>query len=307
MPIPSPPRPPSPLTDLAPLRETTRDATVVALGASARQTYELSAIAHRMLRFLVEELGFRSIALEGDDAGRLKLDEYVRTGQGDPRALLAGARSFWQTEEILEVIRWMRAHNERHPADPVRFAGVPDRPQQVAPRLDALQGMVGDVIERRLAEDTIRWHEHTGDKIVYWGGMAHTANGATRTLSPPSPPLTHRNAGSHLREHFGPGYLSLGLTFHHGSLPSRVPAPPADFAEAPLGAAGLDAFFLDLRAEGPDVVQAWLDAPTRTRLIGPVYDPDNDAAHHLSGDSLSAWFDVIAHCRQVTPVHLITR
>jgi erythromycin esterase len=114
-----------------------------------------------------------------------------------------------------------------------------------------LSAIAHPVIERRLAEDTIWWHEHTGDKIVYWGGMAHMANAATRSVSPPSPPLTHRNAGSYLRERFGPGYLSIGLTFHHGSLPYRVPAPPADFAEAPLGAAGLEAFFLDLRAEGP--------------------------------------------------------
>lgn len=294
--------PKAPLADLLSLRDMARDATVIALGASARQAHELSALAHRILRFLVEELGFRSLALEGDDAGRLKLDEYIRTGQGDPRALLADARSFWQTEEILDVIRWMRSHNERHPADPVRFAGVPDHPRQATSQLDGLEA-----IERRLAEDTIWWHEHTGDKIVYWGGIGHTANGAPRTVSPSSPPATHYNAGSHLRECFGPGYLSLGLTFQHGSLPYPVPAPPADFAETPLGAAGLDLFLLDLRAESPDPVRAWLDGPARTRLIGPVYDPENDSSYHLSGGSLTDWFDVIAHCRKVTPVHLITR
>ena len=41
---------------------------------------ELSAIQHRALRFLVEELGFRSLALEGDDAKSIQLDEYVRDG-----------------------------------------------------------------------------------------------------------------------------------------------------------------------------------------------------------------------------------
>jgi erythromycin esterase len=54
------------------------------------------------------------------------------------------------------------------------------------------------------------------------------------------------------------------------------------------------------------VVQTWRNASARTRLIGPGYDPENDAAHHLSGGSLTDWFDVIAHCRQVTPVRLIT-
>ncbi|WP_344882812.1 erythromycin esterase family protein [Nonomuraea antimicrobica] len=294
--------PHDPLADLAALHGLARDATVVALAASARQTHELSAIAHRMLRFLVEEMGFRSIALEGDDAARLHLDEFVRTGRGDPQALLADARSFWQTEEIVDVIRWMRAHNERHPHDQVRFAGVPDR----APLRPGNPQTVGDDIEQRLAENTIWWHEHTGDKIVYWGGLAHMVNGSTRTVSPPSPPPTHRNAGSYLRERFGSGYLCIGLTFHHGSLPYPVPAPPPDFAEAPLGDAGLDSFFLNLHAPGPASVRAWLNTPTRTRLIGPVYDPGDDAAHHLSGGSLAGWMDVIAHHRQVTPVRVIS-
>jgi erythromycin esterase len=77
----------------------------------------LSALSHRVVRLLVEELGFRSLALEGDDASTLGLDAYVRTGTGDPRVMLAEARSFWRTEEILDVIRWMRPFNRQPPDD----------------------------------------------------------------------------------------------------------------------------------------------------------------------------------------------
>ncbi|MDL5206271.1 erythromycin esterase family protein [Streptomyces sp. ALI-76-A] len=141
---------------------------------------------------LVEELGFRSLALEGDDASRVGLDEYIRTGTGDPRVMLSEARSFWQTEEIVDVIRWMRSFNRRHPDDPVRFAGAARSPQgQTSP----LGGLAG--IERSLAEGANRWHEDTSDRIVYWGGIAHTVNGNPRTVSPSSPPMTHRNAGSY--------------------------------------------------------------------------------------------------------------
>lgn len=44
-----------------------------------------------------------------------------------------------------------------------------------------------------------------------------------------------------------------------------------------------------------------LNAPTRTRLIGPFYDPLDDAAHHMSGGSLASWFDVVVHMQEVTP------
>ncbi|WP_405914090.1 erythromycin esterase family protein [Streptomyces sp. NBC_00963] len=294
--------PEAPLTDLRPMADIVRDAKVVAIGASTRQAHELSTLSHRLLRLLVGELGFRSLALEGDDASRLGLDEYVRTGTGDPRALLAEARSFWQTEEILDVIRWMRSYNRHHPDDPVRFAGDVRSPRVPPARLDGLAG-----IERSLADDTIRWHEHTGDRIVHWGGIAHTANGDPRTVSPSSPPLTHRNAGSYLREHFGPAYVSVGLTFHHGSAPYPVPAPPAEFADAVLGGTGLDAYLLNLHADGPAAVRTWLETPTRTRLIGPHYDPEHNADYHLSGGSLAGWFDTILHVHKVTPVQFLSR
>jgi erythromycin esterase len=294
--------PRAPLTDLLPLADIVRDAKVVALGASTRQAHELSAVSHRILRLLVEELGFRSLAMEGDDPARLGLDEYISTGAGDPRALLADSRSFWQTEETLDVIRWMRSYNRRHPNDPVRFAGAADRPHRQTVQLEGLAG-----IELGLAEDTIRWHEHTADKILYWGGLAHTVNGTPRTVSPSSPPLTHRNAGSYLREHFGAGYVSIGLTFHHGMAPYPISAPPAEFADALLGSAGLDAYLLDLHDDGPPPVQAWLGTPTKTRMIGPTYDPNDNAAYHLSGGSLATWFDAIFHSQEVTPVRLLSR
>ncbi|WP_158883163.1 erythromycin esterase family protein [Amycolatopsis anabasis] len=286
--------PAAPPDDLHPLRDRVRDATVVALAASVRTSHELSVLAHRMLRFLVEDQGFRSLALEGDDDLSVRLDEHVTTGEGDPRDLLARARSFYRTAEILDVVRWIRAYNAGHPADPVRFA-LADRPAR-GPANPLAE------IERGLAENTIRWHERTGHKIVYWGGIAHVAHGPARNVGPG---LTHRNAGSYLRERFGAGFVPIGLTFHHGELPYPVPAPPEDFADAVLGAAGLDAYLLDLRADAPEPVRAWFDAPAKTRLIGPTFDAAHNADYRLSGGSLAEWFACLAHVREVTPVRLL--
>ncbi|MFG2112851.1 erythromycin esterase family protein [Streptomyces sp. NPDC048718] len=293
--------PGAPTADLRPLAGIVRDARVVALGTSTRQSHELSVLSHRMVRFLVEELGFRSLALEGDDPVRLGLDAYLATGAGDPRAMLAGARPFWRTEEILGLVRWMRAFNRRHPGDQVRFAGSVGDPRRPDFRPGDPAGL-----ESALAEDVLRSHEGTGERIVWWGGIAHTADGRPRTVSSSGfAPATHRSAGGHLREHFGSGYVSLGQLFHHGTAPYPLPAPPADFAEAVLGAAGPDAYLLDLRADSPAAVRTWLDARTRTRLLGPHYDPADDAGHHLSGGSLAGWFDAVVFTREVTPVRLL--
>ncbi|MFF4699632.1 erythromycin esterase family protein [Streptomyces chattanoogensis] len=287
--------PAAPPTDLRPLLDAVRDAEVVAVGSATRQAHELAALSHRILRLLVEDLGFRAVVLEGDDPERLGLGAYLRTGEGDPRELLADARPFLRLEEVADAVRWLRAYNSAHPDDPVRF--VPASPY---PPHDRAAG------ERAMAQDVIRWHERTRDKVIYWGGLGHTVSGSARTTYPTTPPVAHRNVGSHLREHFGDGYASVALTFHHGNAPYPIPAPPPGFADTVLAGAGPDAYLLDLRADAPEPVRRWLAAPARTRLIGPAYDPADNAAYCLSGGSLAEWCDIVLHFREITPVRFLT-
>lgn len=381
--------PRAPLTDLEPLRDIVGNAAVVGLGRTTHGAHEMSVLSHRILRFLVEHLGFRSLAVEENWTKGIEYDEYLRTGDGNLQALLDDAQEHLRNEEFLDVLRWMREHNERNPADPTRFVGVDvsglgpvafdaviDYVRRAAPdRLDEVQShyaglrpsggiaehtdwyrsqpdkqpLIADArrardiveglpvadghatalrharviaafgeyhaidsmtsmayLERCLADNTVWWHAHTGHKIVYWSGT-HSAVGHARTVSfAPAPPKTSRNAGSYLREHLGADYVSVGLTFHHGSLdlggpPQAVPAPTAGRADSVLGGAGLDTYLLELHHGLQDSLRAWLDAPATLRLIGPGYDPRDDANQHMSGGSLADWYDVVIHCRLVTP------
>ncbi|MFF3926423.1 erythromycin esterase family protein [Paenibacillus lactis] len=119
-------------------------------------------------------------------------------------------------------------------------------------------------LDHRMAKNMIWWHENTGDKVMYWGGIAHTAKDILLT--------TGSSAGSYLHEHFGAGYTSLGLTFHHGLGADYIPESSAEFAEAFLGEVDLNAYLLNLNATQPDAVRTWLNAPTKIRVIGPYYD-----------------------------------
>jgi erythromycin esterase len=273
----------APFDDLDPLADQVRDAQVVALGSTVRHSHELLTLSHRLMRFLIDQHGFRSLALEGDEMAGIALDTYVRSGEGDPLAILAQARPFWRFVEILDAVRWIRTRNERNPNDPVRVVHVPESPHE------AMRQLAGsEDIERRLADTVIAWHEQTGHRIVYWGGLAHTASSMA----------TGRNAGSHLRERFGSGYVSIALTFHHGSLPSPVDDPPADYLEAVLGAVDLETYLLEIRGSWPESVREWLDAPAKTRLIGP-------GIHELRCTSLRTWFDFVLHSRHVTPARFL--
>ena len=125
-------------------------------------------------------------------------------------------------------------------------------------------------------------------------------------------PATHRNAGSRLRERFGNAYVSVGLTFHHGAVdtglgPIEVPVPASDFAGATLDAAGPGPYLLDLRGKRLAPVDAWLSSPAKIRVVGPWYDPADDAAYNMTGGSLGTWFDALVFVRQVTPIRRLSR
>lgn len=113
-------------TDLQPLKALVGKATVVGLGEATHGTKEFFQLKHRMLEFLVEEMGFRVFAIEANLPEAYAVDEYIRTGQGDPAKVLYGLQFWtWDTREVLDMILWMRAYN----ADPqhtrkLRFYGV---------------------------------------------------------------------------------------------------------------------------------------------------------------------------------------
>jgi erythromycin esterase len=101
--------------DLAPLKSVIGNARVVALGEATHGTREFFQLKHRMLEFLVEEMGFTVFAIEATMPESFDVNRYVLTGEGDPEKALAGLYFWtWDTEEVLGMIRWMRSYN----ADP---------------------------------------------------------------------------------------------------------------------------------------------------------------------------------------------
>lgn len=111
--------------DLEPVGRLLAGARIVGAGEASHGTREFFQVKHRLFRHLVEHHGFTTLAMEAPVAEALDVDEYVRTGRGDPAAALGGLYAWtWQTEEILELIQWMRAWNAdaRHEVK-LRFRG----------------------------------------------------------------------------------------------------------------------------------------------------------------------------------------
>jgi erythromycin esterase len=120
--------------DLRPLAAIVGKARIVALGEATHGTREFFQLKHRVLEYLVSEQGFTVFGIEANWPESLAVDDYVLHGTGDPAKALAGLYFWtWNTEEVLDMVRWMRAYN----ADPgharkVRFLGFDMQTAKVA-------------------------------------------------------------------------------------------------------------------------------------------------------------------------------
>ncbi|WP_433570922.1 erythromycin esterase family protein [Streptomyces sp. CA-251247] len=126
-PVPALARAAHPLSDLRPLERMIGTATIVGVGEATHNSAEFFTAKHRVFRDLVERKGFTAFALEAPWSTGLRLNAYVLHGKGDPRRIMReefqNSYALWNTREYLDLIRWMRQYNVRHPQRPVQFMG----------------------------------------------------------------------------------------------------------------------------------------------------------------------------------------
>jgi len=104
--------PNAPLDDLRPVGDIVGNARLVELGEGTHGTSEFFQMKHRLTEYLAEHKGFTVFAIEANMPEARRVNEYVLTGRGDPRAALAGMYFWtWNTQEVLDMIEWMRRYN----------------------------------------------------------------------------------------------------------------------------------------------------------------------------------------------------
>ncbi|MFI1396556.1 erythromycin esterase family protein [Streptomyces sp. NPDC020681] len=137
-----------PLSDLRPLERMIGSAKIVGVGEATHSSREFFRIKHRVFQDLVERKGFTTFALEANWSTGLRLNDYVLHGKGEPERIMReefqNSYLIWNTREYLDLIRWMREHNVRHPHHPVQFMG--DDAAYAGPEL--FDEVTGHVAER---------------------------------------------------------------------------------------------------------------------------------------------------------------
>jgi erythromycin esterase len=168
--------PEGPLYDLAPLRRIVGNARLVGVGYDAHGTHNITTLHLRVIRFLVEHMGFRTVAWEESWGSGVEIDRYVATGGGDRQAahdLVLGAFPMVRHEAFVDVVRWLSEFNAHRPAhDRVRFLGS-DSLEVREFLYERVTQYVTDVAPERLAElnehlDPLRMHGGAQETVLWY-------------------------------------------------------------------------------------------------------------------------------------------
>lgn len=144
-------------SDLQFLKKTLQNVQVVGLGETTHGTQENFTMKHRLVQFLVTQMGFTAFALESSYSNCQPINDYILTGKGDRAAALTGQGYMpWDTEEFAALLDWMKAYNQKVQEEKkVRFYGIDVQSSHGVGREKVLAYLQKHAPEKVLATDSL--------------------------------------------------------------------------------------------------------------------------------------------------------
>jgi erythromycin esterase len=146
------------VSDLAPLSAMIGSAHLFGMGEATHGTREFFQMKSRVFQFLVQQMGFTHFAIEATWPEANDVNTYVLAGQGDPAHLLSNLYFWtWNTQEVLDLIQWMRQWNtSATPNQRVQFLGFDM--QYPGAAMDTVTRFIGRVDAANASYAADRYH-----------------------------------------------------------------------------------------------------------------------------------------------------
>lgn len=186
-------------------------ASIIGMGESTHGTHEFFQSKTELFKELVQNHGFNTFFLESIDDSCAGIDGYIQTGEGEPKDLVNKLFYVYRTEEILDLVTWLREHHTQYP---VRFIGIDERKYVDDYMTDYSLDKV-NVRDKRMALVIKNYFELNPDtKAIVWAHDTHVA----AYINPPewAPDTRQVAMGEHLRNWLGKSYYSIAQLFGSG-------------------------------------------------------------------------------------------
>lgn len=117
--------PHDPLDDLKSLDPYFEGRKMIGLGESTHGTHEFFRMRHRLIKYLVESHEFNTVFMEADFAACLPINEFITKGKGTSTDAVDALGLWpWITQEMVDLVEWLRSYNSMHPTNQVSFIGA---------------------------------------------------------------------------------------------------------------------------------------------------------------------------------------
>lgn len=103
------------------------EARIIGLGEATHGTKEFFELKHKIFKYLVENHGVRVFAIEADMGESIYINRYIQGENANLTEFMLSKMLFWtkRTEEVRELIEWMRTYNEDKPdSEKLHYIGV---------------------------------------------------------------------------------------------------------------------------------------------------------------------------------------
>jgi erythromycin esterase len=115
------------IDDLNFLRKISVNSEIVCLGESRHDIREQFLLKHRFIKYLIQELGFRTFVLEASLPYSHILNDYIINGAGNIDDIMSNMPGWflWDTEEMKNIFKWLLEYNlEQTQENKVSFYGI---------------------------------------------------------------------------------------------------------------------------------------------------------------------------------------
>lgn len=109
--------------ELQPLKSMIGPAEYVAIGEAIHTAGSYADGRFRITRFLIEDMGFRSVGIEAPWSEVGKINEYIQTCKGSITEAGAGIYRPWKDQAFVDFAHWACQYNQKHLKDPIYFYG----------------------------------------------------------------------------------------------------------------------------------------------------------------------------------------